>query len=319
MTVSRREFLRSTSACTAHLALFSTVPGGWLKSAWASRPVGRVVAQERFGTLEKIADGVWALISNPLGGDMTTVCNGGLIAGRNAVLAIEGFYKPDGAAWLAGKARELMAKWPTHVAVTHYHADHINGVAGYVTQADRPAIRATATTKALVIEKNGADASRADALKDVTAIALDAPSSFDLGGVTARFVPRHGHTASDVSIELENPSIVFCGDLVWNAMVPNYVDAVPSQLSTAVRALRRKQPTLYVPGHGALAREAEFDRYLVVIDEIEKAARAGRSAGKTAAEAAAGFKLPEAVGSWTLFSPQYFERAIGAWYKELGN
>jgi glyoxylase-like metal-dependent hydrolase (beta-lactamase superfamily II) len=121
-----------------------------------------------------------------------------------------------------------------------------------------------------VTEKNGVDASRADALKDVTAIAMDAPSTLDLGGVTARFIPRHGHTASDVSIELDNPSIVFCGDLVWNAMVPNYVDAVPSRLSAAVRALRRKQPTLYVPGHGALAREAEFDNYVIVIDESRR-------------------------------------------------
>jgi glyoxylase-like metal-dependent hydrolase (beta-lactamase superfamily II) len=318
MTISRREFLGTTSSCAAHLALLSTVPGGWLKSAWATRPVGSVVAREPFGTLEKIADGVWALISNPLGGDMTTVCNGGIIAGRNGVLAIEGFYKPEGAAWLAGKARELTGKWPTHVAVTHYHADHVNGVAGYVTPGDRPTIRATTMTRSLVTEKNGADASRANALKDVTAITMDAPSSLDLGGVTARFIPRHGHTASDVSIELDNPSIVFCGDLVWNAMVPNYVDAVPSRLSAAVRAMRRKQTTLYVPGHGALAREPEFDTYVMVIDEIEMAARAGRGAGKTAAEAAAGFKLPDSLGKWTLFSPQYFERAIGAWYKEMG-
>ena len=318
MTISRREFLGSTSSCAAHLALLSTVPAGWLKSAWASRPLGSVVAQEKFGTLEKVGDGIWALISNPMGGDMTTVCNGGLIAGKNGVLAIEGFYKPEGAAWLAAKSRELTGKWPTHVAVTHYHADHANGVAGYITAADHPAVRATTTTKSLVLEKNGTDTSRADALKDVTAIAMDAPSTLDLGGRKLRFVPREGHTASDVSVELDDPSIVFCGDLVWNAMIPNYVDAVPSRLSTSVRALRRKQPTLYVPGHGALAHEAEFDRYVIVIDEIEKAARAGHSAGKTAAEAAAGFKLPESVGNWVLFSPQYYERAIGAWYKELG-
>lgn len=317
MTITRREFLGSTSSCAAHLALLSTVPASWLKSAWASRPVGSIVAREPFGTLEKVADGVWALISNPLGGDMTTVSNGGIIAGRNGVLAIEGLYKPEGAAWLAGKARELTGKWPTHVAVTHYHADHANGVAGYMTAADRPSVRATTTTSALVLEKNGADPARADALKDVTAIAMNAPSSLDLGGVTVRFMPRLGHTASDVSVELESPSIIFCGDLLWNAMIPNYVDAVPSKLSQSVRALRRQKPTLYVPGHGALAHEEEFDRYVVVIDEIEKAARAGHTAGKTAAEAAAGFALPESVGKWVLFSPQYYERAIGAWYKEL--
>jgi glyoxylase-like metal-dependent hydrolase (beta-lactamase superfamily II) len=48
-----------------------------------------------------------------------------------AYLAIEGFNQPQGAEWLAGKARQLTGKWPTHVVLTHYHADHANGVAGY--------------------------------------------------------------------------------------------------------------------------------------------------------------------------------------------
>jgi hypothetical protein len=32
-----------------------------------------------------------------LGGDRTTLCNGGLVAGRDGVLAIEGFMQPAGA------------------------------------------------------------------------------------------------------------------------------------------------------------------------------------------------------------------------------
>jgi glyoxylase-like metal-dependent hydrolase (beta-lactamase superfamily II) len=318
MTISRRSFLATTGSCAAHLSLLATVPPGWLKSAWANRPQGKVVATEPFGSLEQLGDGLWAMISNPLGGDRTTLSNGGIVAGRNAVLAIEGFNQPAGAAWLANKAKELTGRWPTHVIVTHYHSDHANGVAGYFGGADRPAMRATETTRSWVLEKNAKDAARADALKDVVAVPMDAASSLDLGGRTVRFVPRAGHTQSDVSIELDEPSLVFCGDLLWNAMVPNYVDAVPSKLSVAVRAMRRSGRTTYVPGHGAVADPAAYDRYVAVIDEIENAARAGHAAGKTATEAAAGFKLPESLGQWTLFSPQYFERAIGAWYKELG-
>lgn len=277
------------------------------------------MAREPFGSLERVSDGVWALISNPLGGDRTTLSNGGIIAGTNAVLAIEGFNQPAGAAWLANKARALTGRWPTHVAVTHYHSDHSNGVAGYMTASDRPAMRATDTTRSWILEKNGANAERADALKDVTAIPMDAPSTFDLGGRHATFVPRLGHTNSDVSIEIAEPSLVFCGDLLWNAMVPNYVDAIPSKLSASVRAMRRDARTTYIPGHGAIADQAAYDRYTGVIDEIEKAARAGHAAGKTAAEAAAQFALPDSLGKWTLFSPQYFERAVGAWYKELAS
>lgn len=316
MTITRRTFIGTTGSCAAHLALLSTVRNPWLRASWA-RPQGRVVAQEPFGALEQVSDGVWGLISNPLGGDRTTLSNGGIVAGRNAVLAIEGFNQPAGAAWLAGKAKELTGRWPTHVAVTHYHSDHSNGVAGYMTATDRPAMRATDTTRSWILEKNPADAARADALQDVTPIPMDAASTLDLGGRSVKLVPRLGHTNSDVSLEIDAPSIVFCGDLLWNAMVPNYVDAIPSKLSASVRALRRAAPTTYIPGHGAIADLAAYDRYIAVIDEIEKAARAGHAAGKTAAEAAAGFALPGSLGKWTLFSPQYYERAIGAWYREL--
>ena len=147
------------------------------------------------------------------------------------MLAVEGFNQPAGAAWLAGTARELTGRWPTHVIVTHYHSDHSNGVAGYVTPADHPSIGTTATTRSLILAKNPADADRAAALQDVIVIPVDQPDrtlaprswttqQLDLGGHVVRFVPRAGHTSSDVSIELDEPSLVFCGDLVWNGMVP---------------------------------------------------------------------------------------------------
>ena len=316
--ISRRAFIGESSSCAAHLALAALAgPVAW-RRVWRRQSTGRVVAREPFGTLLGVADGVWALISDPLGGDRTTLSNGGLIAGTDGVLAIEGFYQPAGAAWLAGKARELTGRWPTHVVLTHYHADHANGIAGYVTDGAMPAVHATATTRDDVVARNRPpDDARTAALAAVELLTDPAPTVLDLGGRRVRIVPRRGHTASDVSVELDDPAVVFCGDLVWNGMVPNYVDAVPSQLSAAVRALRRPDPTIYVPGHGAVAREPEFDRYVTLIDAIEEGARAGHARGQTPAEAAAGFTLPPSLGEWTLFSPAYFERAFTAWYREV--
>ncbi len=286
--------------------------------AWKPTTYGTVVAREPFGTLEKISDGIWALVSTPLNGDRTTVANGGLIAGRNGVLAIEGFQQPAGAQWLATKARELTGRWPTHVAITHYHADHANGVAGYLASDTHPIVRSTERTRELVITKNQpADASREAALKDVTLLSATEPTTIDLGGRVVRLIPRAGHTASDVSLELDAPSVVFCGDLFWNAMFPNYVDAVPTQLAQSVRALRRSRETLYVPGHGPLGRAPEYDRYVAMLDEVEKAARQAHTDGKSAAEAGAAFSLPPSLGEWTLFNKVFFERAFNAWYREL--
>src|SRR5690606_9566481 len=104
---SRRAFLRQTGSCAAHIALAGAVLPPSVRAAWASRPLGRVVAVEPFGRLESVAPGVWALISTPFSGDRTTLSNGGLIAGSNGVLAIEGFMMPAGAKWLADQAVAL--------------------------------------------------------------------------------------------------------------------------------------------------------------------------------------------------------------------
>src|SRR5690606_29904210 len=138
----------------------------------------------------------------------------------------------------------------------------------------------------------------------------------DLGGRTVRIIPRDGHTRSDVTVELDDPAVVFCGDLVWNAMFPNYVDAIPSRLSRSVASLMRSTPTVYVPGHGPIASAQDMQLYRTVLDAVEAAARAAKARGQSAAEAAASFRLPAEAVEWTLFSPRYFETAIGAWLRE---
>jgi glyoxylase-like metal-dependent hydrolase (beta-lactamase superfamily II) len=146
----------------------------------------------------------------------------------------------------------------------------------------------------------------------------DEGGAVDLGGRLLRRVPRSGHTASDVTLELDDPPVVFCGDLVWNGMFPNYVDARPSALSAAVASLPDPPGAIWVPGHGPVADRAAAGRYREVLDAVEAHARDAHREGRTAAEAARDFALPEESRDWTLFSPSYFERALGAWLAELG-
>ncbi len=314
--LSRRDFVVRSASCATHLALAAAVlPPAWCRR-WGGPPSRPIVAQEPFGRLERVADGIWALISTPLTGDRTTLANGGIVAGRAGVLAIEGFYRPEGAAWLAAQARALTGRWPTHVALTHYHADHTNGVTGYLTAEVQPAVRATTVTRELALDRNQATDERRVALDDVVPLPTEA-SVLDLGGRVVRLVPRDGHTASDVSLEIDDPSVVFCGDLVWHGMFPNFMDASPSRLTAAVRALRRVRKTTYVPGHGPLGGAAAFDQYVAVLSEVERAARRAHADGIDAAAAAARFALPPSLGEWVLFGRTFHERAFAAWYREL--
>jgi glyoxylase-like metal-dependent hydrolase (beta-lactamase superfamily II) len=317
-TVNRRQFLATSGSCAAHLAVAAAVAPRWLRDAWAAVPRGPVVATEPFGRLEQVAEGVWALVSTPLNHDNTTVSNGGIIAGRNAVLAIEGFNTPRGAEWLAGWSRRLTGRWPTHVVVTHYHSDHSNGVAGYRTGGHRTEIRATAITREEVIARNTpADADRTAALDDAVLLSPTVEARLDLGGRSVHLMPHLGHTDSDIALEIAELDLVFCGDLFWNAMFPNYVDAIPSRLATSVRALRARNARTYVPGHGAVGTPADFARYAVMIDDVERAARRAHAAGTPAADAAAAYVIPPSTGHWVLFGPAFIPRAFAAWYREL--
>jgi glyoxylase-like metal-dependent hydrolase (beta-lactamase superfamily II) len=99
-------------------------------------------------------------------------------------------------------------------------------------------------------------------------------------------------------------------------MFPNYMDAIPSQLSRAVRAIQASDRTLFVPGHGPTAGAEDISTYLAVIDGLEQTARTARREGWTAQEAASRHQIPDTLGEWTLFNPSYFQRAVEAWMKE---
>jgi len=329
---TRRDFVKLSSACAAHVGLMATPFPAAARALWSRRSYGQVVAQEAFGRLEVVGEGLWALISTPLGGDYTTVSNGGIIAGRSGVLVVEAFQTPEGSRWMAEKARELTGRWPTHVLVTHYHGDHSGGAEGFFsdgqgvggsdggTPPSGPEIYTTPTTRNLRVD--GLPSDTPDRLRrlwaDVVLVAEDGPGSLDLGDREVTLVPRGGHTPSDVTVELPDEGVTWCGDLVWNGMFPNYMDAIPSQLSRAVRALQATGRNLFVPGHGPLATPRDFGNYVVVIDGLEETARTARQEGWTAEEAGARHSIPEELGEWTLFNPTYFQRAVEAWMKEWG-
>lgn len=310
---SRRSFLRAGASCAAHLGLMAAASSVGARRLWAAQERYPVVAREPWGRLERVAEGVWALVSTPLE-DRTTLCNGGIVAGRAGVLVVEGFGSDQGARWMAAMAEDLTGRPPTHVVLTHYHGDHTGGLRGAAGAGD-PEILATPVTRDLVVERN--QDAPVEVLEAVRPLDTRRPTEIDLGDRSVVVVPRRGHTPSDVSLEVQDPSVVFCGDLVWNGMFPNYMDAAPSRLGMAVRLLRARGPRVWVPGHGPLADAADMDRYLALLDDVEEAARRAVEEGLTAEEAGAAYSVPDSLGEWMLFNPRYFETAIGAWMEEL--
>lgn len=313
----RRTFLTRTGGCLAQLAVLDAM--GWMGPGLfaADRPT-RIVQEVPWGRLEEVAEGVWSLISTPLE-DRRTLCNGGIVQGRDGVVMIEAFASDEGAVWMAERARALTGRWPDHVVVTHYHGDHVAGLAGARSTEGPPGAHLTAVTRDLTREQalSGDATALVEALEGVTLVPADSEVRLDLGGRVLRLVPRSGHTASDVTVELEDPSVVFCGDLVWHRYFPNFMDTRPSELTAAVRGLTRERSTTYVPGHGPLSDSADLDRFRDFLEVLESHARTSLEAGRSLEEAAETLVLPEPFAEWYQFSRGYPQRAMERWYRDL--
>ncbi len=305
----------------AHIALASACSSAATRARWTA-PAQPTVVTTPFARLDAIAADTWALISTPLGGDRSTYSNGGIIAGRSGVIAVEGFYRPAGAMWLATRARELTGRWPTHVVLTHYHTDHAGGLAGYTSAGDRLAVHTTAQTRDLALGGGPVAPAKDDALArafaDITIVSAGEPTVIDLGNRQIELLPLRGHTASDIALVDRNAGVTWAGDLLWNGMFPNYVDAVPSVLGASVQRLAGNGSRAWVGGHGGVADAAAVTRYRGLLDDIGEAARRGHANGTPAAAIAASYTVPTTLGEWMAGKPA-IERAMTAWYRELGS
>ena len=319
----RREFVASLGACGTYVATALAMGGTAARQGFAARPRGRVMTTEPWGRLEEIADGAWALISTPLAEHPRahlTVANGGIVAGRNGVAIIEGLVSEEGARWLSAAARELTGRDPDHVVLTHYHGDHSSGLSAYPSGG--PVLHASEVTLG-TLRRGAARRDRESPASGFTRAHLSLVGNraeddvIDLGGRRLRIRKLEGHTDSDLVVTLEDPPIIWCGDLVWNGLFPNYVDATPSRLSASVRRVASESALTWVPGHGALADREAIERYVTLIDDVEDAARRAIERGDGIEAAAAGYEPPASLGEWAMFSPRYHETAFRAWAREL--
>ena len=329
--LNRRRFLGSSLAGAGMLASARGRAAGRIPTQ-GRKAFAKTVVETPFARIEQLAEGVWAVVSTPFKpeggfGDMTTVCNGGLIAGRDGLLVIDTFQRPEGAAWVVEQGLRLTGKRPTHVLLTHFHGDHSGGLAGFQYGAQGPDIIASETTRQLIWDRYQRPRSREGSpflevrqrFLAPTSLLSDKgdPVELDLGGRNITIERRAGHTPSDLAVVIDDPRIVFDGDLVWKDVFPNYADALPHVWQEQAREILRDPETIHVAGHGDVARGKDLVLYPAMLDEVEKAARQAHGAGREFQEAAAEFSLPQSLGDWLLFNPNQYETAFRAWYRTL--
>jgi len=147
----------------------------------------------------------------------------------------------------------------THIFVTHTHRDHSPGV---------PAIKAA--TGALVLAEGAHRAARP--LNVGEAPRLDASNDTDFrpdraladgevvsgNGFTIEAVATPGHTANHMAFAFREANLLFSGDhvMAWSTPVVAPPDGAMSDYMASLAKLARRSEPIYLPGHGAMVREA---------------------------------------------------------------
>jgi len=95
-TPQRRRFLERCFGTSCGFAATLLLAPLAVRRAYGQEVSGGLVGKRPFGRIEKIADGVWALVSTPFtaggkAGDLSTHSNGGLIVGKEKILAIDSY------------------------------------------------------------------------------------------------------------------------------------------------------------------------------------------------------------------------------------
>lgn len=257
--------------------------------------------------VERVAPGVAVLFGR--GGNI------GLSYGADGNVLIDDQYAPLTERILAA-VRSVDPDPVRFVINTHWHEDHSGGNenlgrAGAVIVAHDNVRRRMSTEQVLL--GGTVQPSPAGALPVVT---FDRTATLHLNGDMVRAVHvEDAHTDGDAFIWWTNANVLHMGDVYFNGMLP-FIDldsggSIEGLIRAVDKALAMtNERTVYIPGHGPVARRADLQAYREMLGTVTAQVRSAREAGRTLDEIKA-MRLADRYGRDTDFiSPDAFVEAV---------
>lgn len=246
----------------------------------------------------RLADGVYALVSNKTGVD-----NSGFVVGERGVLVVDAHINAEMARQIQDAVQAVTDKPILYLINTNYHGDHTFGNYAFPAETRIVAHRATAQRmrdfeaekEFLLATVDGDRSVYADARLRLPDLVFDDSLSLDLGGRTVElhhFGP--GNTPGDAVVYVPEAQVAWTGNLVLGVGLPFLLEGGAARyLRTIERFADELEVRTIVPGHGPLASGevlAAYRRYLAGLDA--RVTELGRSGGSLA-DALAAFPLPD--------------------------
>jgi len=195
--------------------------------------------------------------------------NAGFVVTREGVVVFDALGTPPlGEAMLAA-IRKVTAAPIRRVIVSHYHADHVYGLAAF--RAAGAQIWAHRLGEAY-FTSGMADERLAQRRRDLAPwvdehtrvlrpdLWLEGDTAFKLGGLTFDVIFAEGaHTPEDVMMYVVEDRLLFAGDLIFAGRVPFVGNADSRGWLKAMDRMIALKPRVVVPGHGPASRDVERD------------------------------------------------------------
>lgn len=252
-------------------------------------------------TLHELAPGVFAAIDR----EGKAGANAGFVIGADGVAVIDSFFRESAARALLAAIRARTQLPIRYLINTHHHLDHVAGNAVFaeagamIVAHRRVAAWLRPENLRLMGERLTPELRAQIEALPLPQLGYEDRMSLHLGG-GRRLLLRHvlGHTGGDTVVGVSDANVVFMGDLLWRAAIPNLVDARPLlwRSSLAQLASEGSPDTRYVPGHGGVATAQDLQDFADYLAALEKAVQdAGDDSEKALARLAARY------GGWAFF------------------
>jgi glyoxylase-like metal-dependent hydrolase (beta-lactamase superfamily II) len=241
----------------------------------------------------EVADRVWfvqgeAALGSPA--NRNFISNAAFVVTDDGVVVIDALGSPALAAELLTEIRRVTAQPLRYVVVTHYHADHVYGLqvlkAAGATVLAHPAGKEYLRSEAAQLRLAASREELAPWIDEQTRL-VAADRWLEAEDTTLRvgsfsFLIRHAgpaHTPEDLVVYLPERGVLFAGDIVFRGRIPFVGQADSRQWIASLARLIELHPSLVVPGHGPVSREALADLeltrdYLVFLRKAMGAAAA---------------------------------------------
>jgi glyoxylase-like metal-dependent hydrolase (beta-lactamase superfamily II) len=214
--------------------------------------------------IRRLAAGVYAVLGDTGRGSEGRP-NAGFVVTSDGVIVVDALESPRAGEKLVASIRSITKgpiKW---LILTHHHPDHHFGAivfrrlgAKVIAHPDLRSLSLEGGEDALLadwVRVVGLDAMRGFEFADKPDRPVTGTDTLKLGGKTVIVThPGQGHSAGDLMIWLPRERILFAGDLLIEDGVTMVVDGSSGELLRGLRAIDSLQPSVAVPGHGAIPK-----------------------------------------------------------------